>query len=189
MSLKFLDPSFADGPIPGENQTSDERNYPWHRPPDFTNTDEALDHILEKLVDTREGFMYMNLIELDVSIAACVDMLVTQGISDGRWTPDFAIILAGPIARLFTIMAKSFELDYELGVDNPSDMGMTAAGAKEEMALASKSIKRQIEGIKESVEEAPLEEPEEGLMSAVSEQDTMLGYAGPTDDGEEIVNG
>ena len=190
MDLKFLDPSYADGPIPGENQTSDERNYPWHRPPDFTDTDEAIDYIVESLVDTREGFMYMNLIELDISIAACVDMILTKGISEGRWSIDFAIILAGPTARVVEIMAKSFDLDYNLGTDDPKEYTLTAAGAKQQMQRAASELKEKVFGLKEN---APQETPEgvdkindgQGLMSAPDEQNDMLGYGEPTEVTEE----
>ena len=34
-----FNPAQPSGPIPGENFTSDERNYPWHRPPEYTDTD------------------------------------------------------------------------------------------------------------------------------------------------------
>lgn len=190
MDLKFLDPSYADGPIPGENQTSDERNYPWHRPPDFTDTDEAIDYIVESLVDTREGFMYMNLIELDISIAACVDMILTKGISEGRWSIDFAIILAGPTARVVEIMAKSFDLEYSLGTDNPKEYNLTAAGAKQQMQRAATELKEKVFGLKEN---APQDAPEgvdkindgQGLMSAPDEQNDMLGYGEPTEVTEE----
>ena len=36
------EPEF-DGPIPGENFTSETKNYPWHRPPEITDYDEALE--------------------------------------------------------------------------------------------------------------------------------------------------
>ncbi len=117
MSRQLFDAQNPDGPIPGENMTSDERNYPWHRSPDITDSDEAVDYLSDKLTDTKDGFMYMNLLKADVTVAACVDMAVTQGISDGKWTPDFAILIAGPVARLFEIMAKSYKIKYALGVE------------------------------------------------------------------------
>ena len=117
MARQILDPRTPDGPIPGENKTSDERNYPWRRPPDITDTDEAVDYITEQLTDTQEGFMYMNLLKSEVTIAAAVDMVVTKGISDGKWTPDFALLIAGPVARIFEVMAKSYNIDYELGFE------------------------------------------------------------------------
>ena len=40
-----FDPAQPSGPIPGENFTSDERNYPWHRPPEYTDMDLSLIHI------------------------------------------------------------------------------------------------------------------------------------------------
>ncbi len=38
-----------EGPIPGENYTSDTKNYPWHRPPEFDDLDKAIDYIGKRL--------------------------------------------------------------------------------------------------------------------------------------------
>lgn len=164
MARQILDPRTPDGPIPGENKTSDERNYPWRRPPDITDTDEAVDYITEQLTDTQEGFMYMNLLKSEVTVAAAVDMIVTKGISEGKWTPDFALLIAGPVARIFEVMAKSYNIDYELGIDEAP-----------QYVSAEVVDKRLARGI-------PAEpvDPEE-VEKLKQEQDEMLGRADMND--------
>ena len=42
--MELNDKNF-DAPIPGENYTAETKNYPWHRPPDIVDYDEAIDFI------------------------------------------------------------------------------------------------------------------------------------------------
>lgn len=166
-----------NGPIPGANFTTDERNYPWHRPPDITDTDDAIDYIAEKMTGDNVGFRYMTMIEMGISIAAVTDMLITLGIADGKWTPDFAILIAGPTARLLEIMAKSYGItEYEMGLDN---------NAPEPTAAFAKALAEQDELEAEAMEENAPEDTEGGLMTMPdqAEQDMMLGY-GTEDEAE-----
>jgi hypothetical protein len=114
-------PSF-DGPIPGENYTSDTKNYPWHRPPEITDFDEAVAYSIKNLTDPEYGFQFMSILEGGYSIATAADIFVTQGIGDGKWTPDFALLLAGPVARTLDIMAKSYGIKAEMGADRQVDV-------------------------------------------------------------------
>ena len=182
-----MQPIVFDGPIPGANFTSDERNWPWHRAPDITDTDEALEFIAYEMTDTPKGFRYMNMIESGVSIATITDIIVTLGIGNGKWTPDFALLLAGPTARFLEIMAKSYNIEnYDLGIE-------------EIKSEPTATFYRDMQGIQEEFEEGLAantdetgEEPEEaGLMtpSTEEEQQMMLGYAAdeePVQDEEEV---
>ena len=183
--MPLLNPARPGGPIPGENYTSDQRNYPWHRPPDITNVDEAIDYVASTMTGTDDGYQYMAFIEVGVSIAAITDMILTTGIADGKWSIDFAVLIAGPVARLVTIMAKSYGIEYEMGTDMPkafvsAEILKQFAGGQENAAGA---VADEIEDIKAT---APREEQEEGgLMSMApeDEQNAMLGY-GVEDDVE-----
>lgn len=165
--MSLNDPIAPTGPIPGANYTSDTKNYPWHRPPDIVNMDEAIEYIFRRLVDTDAGKRYMSLIEVGTTISTITDIVVTLAVGRGKITPDYALLLAGPVARLLEIMAKSYDISYDLGIGKEDSY--TSAGAMR--ALAG------IETVTE--EEAAIQEEEpQGLMSAVSEdeQASMLGY-------------
>lgn len=182
--MPLLDPSRPSGPIPGENFTSDERNYPWHRPPDITNVDEAIDYVSKVITTTEDGFQYMAFLESGITVAAVTDMILTIGIADGKWSIDFAILIAGPVARMVTIMAKSYGIEYEMGTEMPkefvsSEVIKAFAGGQEN---AQGAVADEIEDIKAT---APQEDGGGGLMSMApeDEQNAMLGYG--TDDDVE----
>lgn len=105
-----------DGPIPGENFTSDTKNYPWHRPPEHTDLDSAIEASFKKLTDEDNSVGLLTMIEMGVDIATLTDMFVTAGIGAGKWTPDFAILLAGPVSHIIYLMAKGYGLDCDLGI-------------------------------------------------------------------------
>lgn len=106
-----------DGPIPGENFTSNTKNYPWHRTPEIKDLDDAIDLVIKRVVsDKKKSMGLITLIEMGMPIATATDIIVTQGISSGKWTPDFAILLAGPVARIIEMMAKGAGIkDYVRG--------------------------------------------------------------------------
>jgi hypothetical protein len=167
--MSSINPSQPNAPIPGANYTSDTRNYPWHRPPDITSTDEALEHVMEVLTETDAGKRYMSLIEAGTPIASITDIVVTLAVGRGKFSIDFAILIAGPVTRMLEIMAKSYEIEYDLGIDVVD-------------TYTSSVVLKQIKGVVEEsvdapIEEEPTEEPA-GFMSAVSEeeQSSMLGY-------------
>ena len=114
--MSLINPSQPNAPIPGANYTSDTRNYPWHRPPDITSTDEALEHIMEVLTETDAGKRYMSLIESGTSIASITDIVVTLAVGRGKFSIDFAILIAGPVTRMLEIMAKSYHTSTYLSV-------------------------------------------------------------------------
>lgn len=107
----------ASGPIPGENFTSDPRNYAWHRPPDFTDIDDALEAASKKIFnkDTSRGLLTM--MEMGVPITALTSAFVLSGVGGGKWTPDYALLLAGPVSHMMVLLAKTHSIEYNLGVE------------------------------------------------------------------------
>lgn len=172
--------ALLDGPIPGENYTSDTKNYPWHRPPEIMDIDEAIQWSMENLTEEEAGFAMLSLIEAGTDIVTTADIFVTTGIAKGKWTPDFALLLAGPVTRILEIMAKAYEIDYSLGLDKRSPR-MTSAFLK---AAREGSIEPIEMAAEEGAEPAPapaavgglMGAPVEGLPAPDDEQMSMLGY-------------
>jgi hypothetical protein len=172
--MSLAKPKIPSGPIPGANYTSDTRNWPWHRPPDITNLDEALEYLMTRLTETSAGKRYMSLISTGVKITTITDMVVTMGVGRGKFTPDFAILLAGPVARMLEIMAKTYDVEYDLGIDK-KDTYTNAVTYREIYKLGLPEEESEED---QEVEEEEVSEEPQGLMSAVSEeeQSSMLGY-------------
>lgn len=161
-------PQTPNAPIPGANYTSDTRNYPWHRPPDITDMDKAIEYVTKDLNDGPDGFRYMSMLGAGVPVTMVTDFIVTKGIGRGKWAPDLGILAAGPIARLLMIMAQTYDIEYEIA-------------AEEDISITSSKTLRELSGetkLKPVVQEEEPEEEPQGFMSAApeEEQNSMLGY-------------
>lgn len=109
--------SITDAPIPGENFTSDTKNYPWHRPPQFTSMNEAFEYIVEQIGEEDVSTSIMTMLEIGVPVARLVDMLLTAGIGGGKFTVDYAILMAGPLSHVICLMARRMDIEVDLGVN------------------------------------------------------------------------
>lgn len=105
------------GPIPGENYTSDTKNYPWHRPPEFTDLDKAIEASAKQLMSEEGSVGLLSLIQSGMDVATLTDMFVTSGIGAGKWTPDFAILMAGPVSHIIYLMCASEGINCDLGIE------------------------------------------------------------------------
>jgi hypothetical protein len=172
-----------DGAIPGENFTSDTRNYPWHRPPDLVDYDEIVEDLLLKVSsrDVLPGMM--SSLSMGTSVAFLTDYMILFYIGEGRFSIDMGLLAAGPLARYIQIMADEFNVDYDMGLD------------EEGLALAPDLVKamRKLENSPEIEAPVVLEPVEqEGFMAPTDavapdeEQEAMLGLV---DEVEEENNG
>jgi len=104
-----------DGPIPGENYTSDTKNYPWHRPPEFTDLDEAIDYIGKRLTKQESAVGFLSMAEAGISISDLTQMFLMSGVGAGKWTLDYALLLAGPTAHIIRTIVKAYGLKVNMG--------------------------------------------------------------------------
>lgn len=105
-----------DNPIPGENFTSDTKNYPWHRPPQFTDQNEAFEYIVEQIMDEDVSTSVLTMLEMGVPVSRLVDMMITAGIGGGKFTVDYGLLMAGPLSHVICLMARRMDIPVDLGV-------------------------------------------------------------------------
>lgn len=163
------------GPIPGENYTSDTKNYPWHRPPEFDDLDEAIEYSAKKLTATNAAIQAMTLAKSGMSLTAIAQTYLMSGMMRGKWTPDYALLMAGPVTHILSLMAKAGDIDYSLGIDDePVTFGdgfievMSELTAEEEAKISM--VGAAVDSSEEDIE-APVEAPEESPVG-------MGGFAG-----------
>lgn len=107
-----------DAPIPGANFTADTRNYPWHRPPAYTDYDEAVEYLIGKVDEPDQSDLVMSLIQLKMDVTSAVTAMLLQAISKGKIGIDLAILVAGPVVRHIDIMAKEAGLKPKLLIES-----------------------------------------------------------------------
>lgn len=119
------------GPIPGENYTSDTKNYPWHRPPEYTDLDKAIEYAGKRLMDEESAVGTLTMMEMGMDIATITDTFLTAGIGAGKWTVDFALLMAGPVSHILYLMAKGANIEPDLGIGEDPNRPKTSAYFKE----------------------------------------------------------
>ena len=125
----------ADAPIPGENFLSDTRNYPWHRPPEITDYDLAVDYLIDRLAEPEQSELIYSLIELKQPLTSIVAGLMMQSIGRGKFGIDLAILAAGPVYRYLQIIAEQNGLKYETGLEDKGRIPITPTILKAAMGI------------------------------------------------------
>ena len=143
-----------DAPIAGANYTADTRNYPWHRPPEIVEYDEAVDYMINKIKEPEQHEIVFSLLEIDMQVSTVVSTLLMQGISKGKYPIDLAILLAGPLARYIGIIADSQGIKYDMGVGDKDRIRITPTSLRLAMGIMD--------------DEAPAEAPEQPLKPSAS---------------------
>lgn len=141
---------FQSGPIPGENYTSDTKNYPWHRPPKYTTLDDAIDHVIDHIFEKKRAQTLMTVLEIGIPVSTVTSMYLLSGIGQGKWTPDFALLMAGPVAHTFKIMAEGYGIDYNMGIEEDTKVN-TKAFFEETINLKNKKFPEPKTSMKEEI--------------------------------------
>lgn len=114
------------GPIPGENFTSDTKNYPWHRPPEFTDLDKAIDMVSKKLLAPESALGIISMLEMKADIATMTSIFLMSGMGAGKWSPDMMLLLAGPVSHILVLMAEGYDIPYDLGIEDKTPKSTSA---------------------------------------------------------------
>lgn len=163
-----------DGPIPGENFTSDTRNYPWHRPPDEADYVAAVDRMIKAIAKPEKLSTVFTALEDGDTIIDVVVGALRLNIANGRYPIDVAILAAGPVVKYIETMATKHDIKFERGWQQKPTL-LTKA------RLDAVRGKNAVEAVEEPVEGEPVA-PADGLMGMTDEpvspdvQSTMLGY-------------
>ena len=163
----------VDAPIPGANMTADTRNYPWHRPPEYTDYDEAVQYLIGKVSEPDQHDLVMSLVELKLDVTSAVTAMLLQAVSKGKIAIDLAILVAGPVVRYIDIMAKDAGLSPKLIVEDRKPK-ITPTALKLSMGIMD------ADDMAEMPPQAPetaAERPTGGLMGAPTEQSEMVAPA------------
>lgn len=107
-SIQALDP-FSRMPA-GWTLTQSPGKWPWDRPPKFTNPDEAVSFIIDRLEQEDVHEQFVRLMFAGISIQEIVKTITLGGFSQGFFTPDVAEIVKTPLAFYLLGVAAEYEI-------------------------------------------------------------------------------
>ena len=159
-----------DAPVPGANLLADTRNYPWHRPPDITDYDEAVSYMISRISQEEQAELVYSLLQIDTTVTTVVSGLLMQSIAKGKIPIDLAILISGPVARYIEVIAQPNGYKYDMGTDTSDRVKITPTLLKMAMGIVEDDDDEEMEDTPEEVVSAI---PEGGLMGAPMDQDKM----------------
>ena len=158
-----------DAPVPGANLLADTRNYPWHRPPDITDYDEAVSYMISRISQEEQAELVYSLLQIDTTVTTAVSGLLMQSIAKGKIPIDLAILISGPVARYIEVIAHTNGYKYDMGTDTSDRVKITPTLLKMAMGIVEDDEEEEMEATPEVVSAMP----EGGLMGAPTEEDKM----------------
>ncbi len=158
-----------DAPVPGANLLADTRNYPWHRPPDITDYDEAVSYMISRISQEEQAELVYSLLQIDTTVTTIVSGLLMQSIAKGKIPIDLAILISGPVARYIEVIAQTNGYKYDMGTDTSDRVKITPTLLKMAMGIVEDDEEEEMEATPEVVSAMP----EGGLMGAPTDADKM----------------
>ena len=158
-----------DAPVPGANLLADTRNYPWHRPPDITDYDEAVSYMISRISQEEQAELVYSLLQIDTTVTTVVSGLLMQSIAKGKMPIDLAILISGPVARYIEVIAQTNGYKYDMGTDTSDRVKITPTLLKMAMGIVEDDEEEEMEATPEVVSAMP----EGGLMGAPTDADKM----------------
>lgn len=96
--------------VPGYSLTQPPGKWPWESPPQFSDPDDAIDFIVDKLETPKAQNRYLKMLVAGISIEEIVESIAIGGFQQGYYNPDVAEIIKMPLAVYFMNMAEQNEI-------------------------------------------------------------------------------
>ena len=149
-----------NAPIPGQSLTTEPKGYPWERPPEITDPEEAIQYHLARISEPDMLDGILDLIEVDeLDVKTLTAGIMRGAVASGMHTIDVALLVAPVVHEFIKQGALAFGLNPDDGFEN-----------KEEKAEYTKAKSTSLS--KKMIKEMPPVMPEEKLVVSPAEQVT-----------------
>lgn len=114
--LQDLSVNPFDAPIPGQSLTDEPGSSPWEQPPQYTDIEEALDHMLTQLMRPKNYKKMVALLDEGVPAEAVARAALFSGFMQGFWTIDMMTLMAKPALQTIVVLGEMAGVDVKLGI-------------------------------------------------------------------------
>lgn len=153
-------------PIPGQSLTLEPKTYPWERPSEINDPEEAIQMHLARLTEPDMFESALDALELgELDISTVTKGILRGAVANGIHSIDVALIAAPVIHEFLRNAADAAGIEVDDGFEDKAAKEMVkqsriALKAKKEMSKAKPAP------VVEPVKEAPVvEQPRKGLMA------------------------
>ena len=167
--------------IPGENLTVNGKNYPWHKPPQYAEFDDAFEFFADTILGDPKRLSSLSLLASNgLSALTITQTLLIQAVGAGKISPDMSILIAGPVYKTLTKMLTALNVRHLTGYDTQEEMAdylkyMESKQYLKDMEASKKYklTKEQQDEMERITDEAMEEIPEGGLMGAPTNEEKI----------------
>lgn len=131
--------------IPGQSLTDEPKNYPWERPPEITDPNDAVRYHLERVSDPKVIDNVFYALDMGIPVQILTESMVTGAVGKGMHTVDVGLMVEPLIRRAVMKIADKAKVPYKETFD------------EEEM-----SVEQMAARMVKVVESTPEEERDEG---------------------------
>tara|TARA_R110000744_G_scaffold95562_4_gene184572 strand:+ start:778 stop:1332 length:555 start_codon:yes stop_codon:yes gene_type:complete len=102
-----------NAPIPGQSLTTTPRNYPWERPPQITNVDEATVRHIENISKPEAIDNILYVLEAGMPIHILTESLLTIAVSKGIHSIDISLLVGPVLFKEIKSIAEEAGINYK----------------------------------------------------------------------------
>ena len=158
-----------DAPIPGQSLTDTPGNAPWEHPPQYTDPEQILDSLYDKITNGEFTEQLIAMLDAGVPVEAVVRVMVFSGFMQGKFTPDVGFMIVEPLMKLVAAVGiRSGISKLKLSLDDLSNNKFIKDMA--ELKASNQEMEQISEGIEQ---ELPQPEAGPGLMTRPQPQEAM----------------
>lgn len=95
-----------DAPIPGQSLTMQRGSMAMERPAQFTDPNTALEYVFDRLTQPKKIVMLLAQLKDGCPVEYLTRAILFEGIIQGKWTPDVAMLMAQVIMWQIEAIAK-----------------------------------------------------------------------------------
>ena len=160
--------------IPGQSLTDTPKNYPWERPAEITDPNDAVKYHIDRISEEEVIDNVLDALEFGIPAKTLSESMMTGAVSKGIHSIDVSLIIE-PVIRAFIMKSadmagveykETFKDDERSPVERAAVLiGAVKATPKDNMDEGYEVIKEAAESVQEEPEEKITEEKPKGLMA------------------------
>ena len=102
-----------NAPIPGQSLTKTPKNYPWERPPQITNVDEAVVRHVENISNPEAIDNILYVLEAGLPVNILTETLLTIAVSKGIHSIDISLLVGPVLFKEIKSLAEEAGINYK----------------------------------------------------------------------------